>query len=235
MSSRNGMEPNSYFIRTFGCQMNVHDSEHIAGVLEKSGYSRVLKAERAEIVIFNTCCVRKSAEDKVWGNLSGLTSGDAAPLVAVCGCMAELYGQGIMERSPGVDIVFGLDALEHLPELISKSRNGPVCDLGDKDKVRLDRLPFVRSSRSSALVPVSYGCDNQCSYCVVPFVRGKQRSRPADEIVSEVARLVRDGVIEVTLLGQNVNSYGRDLSPRRSFAELLQSVASLPGIRRIRR
>jgi len=234
MSSRNVIEPDSYFVRTFGCQMNVHDSEHIAGVLEESGYSRAAKAEKAEIIVFNTCCVRKSAEDKVWGNLSALPSGDASPMVAVCGCMAELYGQGIFERSPGVDIVFGLDALERLPELINMSRNGPVCDLGDKNKTKLDGLPVVQGRPSSAWVTVSYGCDSHCSYCVVPFVRGKQRSRPAYEIVSEVESLAYGGVIEVTLLGQNVNSYGRDLSPRASFAELLQSVAATPGIQRIR-
>jgi tRNA-2-methylthio-N6-dimethylallyladenosine synthase len=184
--------------------------------------------------VFNTCCVRKSAEDKIWGNLNALRSGDAPPLIAVCGCMAELYGHGIIESCPVVNIVFGLDALERLPELISRSRKGPVCELGDKNTAKLDGLPTVRSRKSSAWIPVSFGCDNECSYCVVPFVRGKQRSLQADEIVTEVESLVRNGVIEVTLLGQNVNSYGRDLSPSVSFANLMKSVASVSGIRRIR-
>ena len=234
MSSLNDMEPNSYFIRTFGCQMNVHDSEHIAGVLEESGYSRASKAEKAEIIVFNTCCVRKSAEDRVWGNLSALQSGSASPLVAVCGCMAERHGHEIIERSPVVDIVFGLDALDRLPELIRHSRNGSICDLGDKDKAMPDWLPSVRGRLARAWVPVSHGCDKCCSYCVVPYVRGKERSRPLDAIISEIESLVGNGVIEVTLLGQNVNSYGRDLSPCTSFAELLRSVASVPGVRRVK-
>jgi tRNA-2-methylthio-N6-dimethylallyladenosine synthase len=228
------MEPDSYFIRTFGCQMNEHDSEHIAGVLEASGYSRVSKAENAGVVVLNTCCVRKSAEDKVWGNLGTLKSDNASQLVAVCGCMAELYGERIFERSSVVDFVFGKDELERLPGLLQMSSDRSVCELGDRNNSKICSLPLVRSRRFSAWVSVSYGCDNYCSYCVVPFVRGKQRSRSADEIISEVRTLVDDGVIEVTLLGQNVNSYGRDLTPCFSFAELLQSVASISGIKRIR-
>ena len=234
MSSQNGIEPNSYIIRTFGCQMNVHDSEHIAGVLEEAGYSRAANVEEAEIIIFNTCCVRESAEDKVWGNLSAIQSDDTSRLVAVCGCMAESHGHKIIERSPVVDIVFGLDSLKRLPELIRRSRNGSICDLGDRDRASLDAVPSIQVRRLRAWVPVSYGCDNRCSYCVVPYVRGKERSRSPEAILSEVESLVGRGAVEVTLLGQNVNSYGRYLCPRASFAELLRSVASVPGIRRVK-
>jgi tRNA-2-methylthio-N6-dimethylallyladenosine synthase len=234
MPSHTFMEPDSYLIRTYGCQMNVHDSEHIAGVLEESGYSPASKAENAEIIVFNTCCVRKGAEDKVWGNLGALQSADESPLVVVCGCMAERHGHEIIERFPVVDIVFGLDALERLPELIRRSGSGPVCDLGDKNEAEPDGLPSVRGRRSSAWVPVSHGCDNHCSYCVVPGVRGGERSRSPYEIMAEAESLVGDGVVEITLLGQNINSYGRDLYPSSSFAELLRSVSSVPGIRRVK-
>jgi len=234
MSSLNGMEPNSYFIRTFGCQMNVHDSEHIAGLLEESGYSRASTPDKAEIIVFNTCSVRQSAEDRVWGNLSALRPGRASPIVAVCGCMAERYGNKIIERSQVVDIVFGLDTLKRLPELIHRSRNGSVCDLGDKNEATLDEVPSVHGRRLSAWVPVSYGCDNCCSFCVVPSVKGKERSRSPDAIIDEIKSLVGKGAIEVTLLGQNVNSYGRDLSPAMSFAEILRSVASVQRIRRVK-
>lgn len=235
MSSPNGRKPKSYFIRTFGCQMNVHDTEHIAGVLEESGWFPARDTDEAELVVLNTCSVRKSAEDGVWGNLGRISSrSDGLPRVAVCGCMAQRYGVEILRRFPVVELVFGLDSLARLPALLKRSNHVPLCDLGDINCAEVDSLPSRPGSLSSAWVPVSHGCNNNCSYCVVPQVRGGERSRPLDEVVTEVVVLAGRGVIEVTLLGQNVNSYGRDLEPRASFARLLELVACVPGIRRVK-
>ena len=225
-----------YFIRNFGCQMNVHDSEHIAGVLENAGYERADSVEQSGLLIFNTCCVRQSAEDRVWGNLGALnlTEGNRGRIVAVCGCMAQRHGVEILRRSPVANLVFGMDALSRLPELIEESRRSPVCDLGDVSHATIDCLPAIRGSKAQAWVPVSHGCDNRCAYCVVPMVRGAQRSRAMSDIVDEVERLVGQGAREIILLGQNVNSYGRDLETTVSFAGLLDAVASVEGIRRVK-
>jgi len=235
MHSPGAKNPDSYFIRTFGCQMNVHDSEHIAGVLEDAGYSRARSILDAGVVIFNTCAVRKSAEDTAWGNISKLgTDPTGSRIVVVCGCMAQRHGVEIMQRFPVVDLVLGLDSLARLPETLMRHTGGFICDLGDISQARVDALPAVRRSRTRAWVPVSHGCSNYCSFCVVPAVRGRERSRPLREIIGEVEELAESGVIEVTLLGQNVNSYGRDLVPTHSFAELLESVASVTRIRRVK-
>ncbi len=235
MSSQLDASPGSFYIRTFGCQMNMHDSEHISGVLTESGYSPAETLHDANTVIFNTCCVRESAEDRVWGNLSTIASRPYGPvLVAVCGCMAARHGVEILRRFPGVRLVFGLDAVERLPELLRASHDSPICDLGDMSSARIDGLPASRRSLSRAWVPVSYGCDNRCAYCVVPSVRGAQRSRPPGEVVAEINRLADEGVVEVTLLGQNVNSFGRDLIGGEEFAHLLERVASVPGIGRVK-
>lgn len=235
MSRQATTNANTFFIRTFGCQMNRHDSEHIAGVLASAGYSRADSIDDADIAIFNTCCVRQSAEDRVWGNLASLASPDRGPkVVAVTGCMAERHREGVIERAGAVDLVFGMDALERLPSLIEACLQKPLCDLGEVQNARIDRLPESREGGARAWVPVSHGCDNDCAYCVVPAVRGRQRSREPEEIASEVARLSGEGVLEVVLLGQNVNSYGRDLSSPAGFARLLEKVASVDGIRRVK-
>lgn len=235
MSLPGGALPCSFYIRTFGCQMNAHDSEHIAGVLEAAGYWNAQKIESADLVIFNTCCVREGAEDRVWGNLGSIAyRSTGLPLVAVCGCMAEKHGVDILWRSPVVRLVFGMDSLSRLTELLEGSVRTPACDLGDVNAASIDYLPEVRRSTSKAWVPVSLGCDNRCSYCVVPGVRGKERSRAPSDVLDEVHRLASAGVIEVTLLGQNVNTYGRDLDKPTGFAGLLRAVASVPGIRRVK-
>jgi len=228
-----GGRPTSYFIRTFGCQMNMHDSEHLEGVLEDSGCIRAAGIAQADIIIFNTCMVRQSAEDKAWGQIEATASRNQAAVLAVCGCMAERYGVEIMSRCPGVNLVFGLDSFDRLADLLDRCDQARLCDLGNIDDASIDRLPSKRSSPSAAWVPVSHGCDRFCSYCVVPLVRGKERSRPFDEIAEEVRHLAEDGVLEVTLLGQNVNSYGRELDGV-SFAGLLEAVAGVPGIRRVK-
>lgn len=227
--------PCSYFIHTFGCQMNAHDSEHVAGVLEDAGYERADGPGSAGLVVFNTCSVRGSAEDRVWGQLSAYSSKPAGgPLVAVFGCMAMRFGVDLLHRCPGVDLVFGLQTLERLPEMIVRCRRARICDTGDIASARYEHLPYRRQATARAWVPVSHGCDNSCSYCVVPFVRGPLRSRPAREILCEVESLVEQGVIEVTLLGQNVNHYGGDIGEAGGFACLLERVASIDGLRRVK-
>ncbi|MBN1289876.1 MAG: tRNA (N6-isopentenyl adenosine(37)-C2)-methylthiotransferase MiaB [Actinobacteria bacterium] len=215
--------------------MNKHDSEHIAGVLEDSGYSRAPTDEEAEIIIMNTCSVRKSAEDKVWGRLSCFAGGVPPPkIVAVGGCMAQLLGESIIDRSPGVRLVFGIGSMDRLPGLIEKSRENPVCDLGDINKAFVDCLPYIPESPVSAWVPVNHGCDNSCSYCIVPAARGNARSRDLDDILREVEKAAGSGRIEVILLGQNVNAYGKDLFPRVRFSQLLDAVSGVQGIQRIK-
>lgn len=237
MSGNKAESHPSFFIRTFGCQMNFHDSEHVAGVLRAAGYRQTGSAEGADVIVFNTCCVREGAEDRVWGNLGSLAGtrgpGGGGPTVAVCGCMAQRHGVEILRRFPAVSLVFGEGSLERLPRLLVECGRAPVCDLGEMDRSAIDRLPAERTSPASAWVPVSHGCDNMCSYCVVPFVRGRERCRPPGEVVEEVRRLAAEGVLEVTLLGQNVNSYGRG-APGGGFAGLLGEVCRVPGIRRVK-
>jgi tRNA-2-methylthio-N6-dimethylallyladenosine synthase len=214
--------------------MNLHDSEHIAGVLQSAGYRPVDAPEHAGVVVFNTCSVRASAEDRVWGNLGALASRDKRGIVAVCGCMAERLGSQILERSRVVDLVFSVGVLASLPELIDECAHSRMCETGNVQDASIDCLPTVRRGDRAAWVPVSHGCDNQCAYCVVPAVRGPERSRPSEEIVAEVEDLVGEGVLEVVLLGQNVNSYGRDLSGNATFASLLRDVCRVQGITRVK-
>lgn len=227
--------PHSYIIHTYGCQMNKHDSEHIAGVLEKCGYVRAGNDDEAEVIILNTCSVRKSAEQKVWGKLGTLIDKDpGAKIIGVAGCMAQVMGEYIIERSPAVNIVFGLDSLNRIQELIEQGRISPICDLGDINKAEIDLLPCVPESSYSAWVPVSHGCDNNCSYCIVPRARGRVRSRELGYIISEVKELAGRGIIEIVLLGQNVNSYGNDLKNKTGFEILLDEVAKVRGLRRVK-
>lgn len=216
--------------------MNTHDSEHIAGVLESAGYRRVTSADEATVAVFNTCCVRQGAEDRVWGNLSTLASRpNGSRTVAVCGCMAQRHGVDILRRFLGVRLVFGLDSLSRLPELLEACITVPTCDLGDINRAAVDRLPAIRPGSLSAWVPISHGCDNMCAYCVVPSVRGRERSRTPEDVLEEVSALASGGVVEVTLLGQNVNTYGRELGGGgAAFAGLLESVAAVSGIRRVK-
>ena len=225
----------SFHIKTFGCQMNVHDSEHIAGILEEAGFQRSGSESEADISILNTCSVRQGAEDRVWGNLAANASRvETGRQVAVCGCMAQRHGVDILRRFPGVRLVFGLGAFARLPELLRKSVQDRLCETGGIDEALIDRLPSRRSSTARAWVPVSHGCSNSCAYCVVPLVRGRERSRPPGEVIDEIEVLASQGVMEVTLLGQNINSYGCELGAAVHFGGLLESVASVPGIHRVK-
>jgi tRNA-2-methylthio-N6-dimethylallyladenosine synthase len=236
-------EGRRYLIRTFGCQMNEHDSERIAGLLESDGMVRTEEAARAEVVVLNTCAVRQNADDRLYGNLGRLRGVKAAHprmRIVVAGCLAQKDRGEIQRRAPWVDVVVGTHALPGVLELLRLAeREGPQMDVREYTEVFPSALPARRQVRHHAWVSVSVGCDNRCTFCIVPLVRGAQRSRPLGEILAEVQGLAGQGVVEVTLLGQNVNTYGRDLtvpgSPRKPrFGALLRAVNAVEGIRRIR-
>jgi tRNA-2-methylthio-N6-dimethylallyladenosine synthase len=232
-----------YLIRTFGCQMNEHDSERIAGVLEDAGMSPAERVDDAEVIVLNTCAVRENADNRLYGNLGQLRAAkEANPRlrIAVAGCLAQKDRGEIQRRAPWVDVVLGTYALPKVVELLERAReDGPQLDVEEYTEVFPSALPARREVRHHAWVSVSVGCDNRCSFCIVPLVRGPQRSRPLGEILAEVQGLARDGVLEITLLGQNVNTYGRDLtvpgSPRKPlFASLLRAVDEVEGLERVR-
>ena len=232
-------EPRRYIVRTFGCQMNVHDSERLAGLLEADGMVAVTDVAEADVVVLNTCCIRENADNKLYGTLGHLKSlKDARPgmQIAVAGCLAQKDRHIIQERAPYVDVVLGTHNTGSAVDLLHRSTDdGPVMEILDESEAFPSALPVRRDLAWSAWVTIQIGCDNSCAFCIVPSVRGKEISRPFGEIVAEVESLVAQGVVEVTLLGQNVNSYGRDLTRRRPlFAELLRAVGNVDGLRRVR-
>ncbi len=232
-----------YLLRTFGCQMNEHDSERIAGLLESDGHVRTEEAAEAEVVVFNTCAIRENADNRLYGNL-----GHLRPLkernprlrIVVAGCLAQKDQGEIQVRAPWVDVVVGTHALPGLLDLLERAHaEGPQMDVREFTEVFPSALPARREVAHHAWVSITVGCDNACTFCIVPLVRGPQRSRPMDDVLAEVRDVSRRGVVEVTLLGQNVNTYGRDLTVPGSsraplFAELLRAVDGIEGIRRIR-
>ncbi|HEX3043172.1 MAG TPA: tRNA (N6-isopentenyl adenosine(37)-C2)-methylthiotransferase MiaB, partial [Bacillota bacterium] len=233
-----------YFITTFGCQMNVHDSEVLAGMLESLEYTAAASPEAADLILLNTCCVRENAENRTFGhigNLKVLKEQKPGLVIGVCGCMAQepTEVEKIKTKFPWVDLVFGTHNLHELPELLKQvsETHSQVIEVWDHDGTIREGLPVKRTDRFRAWVTIMYGCNNFCAYCIVPYVRGRERSRAPEVVIDEIRDLVRDGVREVTLLGQNVNSYGQDLpeSERiRNFAGLLREIAKGTGIRRIR-
>lgn len=230
-----------YNIETWGCQMNEEDSEKIAGMLETLGYSETLKREEADCIIFNTCCVRENAELKVYGNLGRLKKLKAKNpelVIAVCGCMMQQAGvaEELLKHYPYVDIVFGTHQAHRFPEYLAqvKADRGQVLDIESDQNGIVEGLPLVRKSNLSAYVTIMYGCDNFCTYCIVPFVRGRERSRKSSDILQEIKDLVAQGYVEFTLLGQNVNSYGKGLEEDINFAKLLRMVNDIPGVKRLR-
>lgn len=228
----------TYFIRTFGCQMNLHDSERVSGLLDSLGCLEVSGPEDADIVIFMTCCVREAADTRLYGQCSSCKSLPASPsgrrIVAVGGCIAQRDGESLLKNLDNVDVVFGTDSIAHVGDLIAdvfESGGSRVrCIEGDTG-VATD-MPWHRATSYHAWVPIMTGCNNFCSYCIVPYVRGREKSRSFEQIVDEVTGLVRAGVREITLLGQNVNSYGRDSFGSPRFAELLRAVGET-GVERI--
>ena len=205
---------------TYGCQQNVADSEKIKGMLKDMGYAFTEDRQSAKLVIFNTCAVREHAEDRVFGNVGALKKYKLANpdvIIALCGCMMQQkhIAKKIEESFPFVDLVFGTHVVHRLPELLYKAltRRKRVFELPDIDGVIAEGIPVVRDSDSKAWLPIMYGCNNFCTYCVVPYVRGRERSREVSDIEREFRELVDSGYREITLLGQNVNSYGKDLNP----------------------
>ena len=229
----------AYYIETFGCQMNVRDSETAAGLLETIGYTRAETKESADIILFNTCCVRDHAEKRVFGNIGALKEKkDETPnlILGVFGCMTQQkdVAEKLYNRFPFVDIVFGTNMLSRLPQFIENAQSGGRTLAVDENNITIeDDLPSIRTGKINAFVNINYGCDNYCTYCIVPFVRGRERSREPQAVAEEAKRLVAEGYSEITLLGQNVNSYGKDLNGA-SFANLLELVSGVAGLQRIR-
>lgn len=226
---------------TYGCQQNVADSEHIKGMLEKMGYGFTDDRQKAKLVLFNTCAVREHAEDRVFGNVGALKKYKLANpdvIIALCGCMMQQkhIAEKIKESFPFVDLVFGTHVVHKFPELVytALTRRKRVFELPDMDGVIAEGIPVKRDNDRKAWIPIMYGCNNFCSYCVVPYVRGRERSREAEDVINEFKQLVSEGYKEITLLGQNVNSYGKDLEPKVSFSELLRRINALDGDFRIR-
>lgn len=226
---------------TYGCQQNVADSEKIKGMLSEMGYGFTENRFEAKLIIFNTCAVREHAEDRVFGNVGTLKSykrENPEIIIACCGCMMQQkhIADKIKQSFPFVDLVFGTHVVHRMPELLFKAltRKKRVFELPDTDGAIAEGVPVLRDNDKKAWLPIMYGCNNFCSYCIVPYVRGRERSREADIIISEAQELIESGYKEITLLGQNVNSYGKDLSPQISFAELLRRINALDGDFRIR-
>src|SRR3954467_2310636 len=230
-----------FYVRTYGCQMNEHASERIAGVLAADGLEPTDDIAEADVVVLNTCCIRENADNKLYahlGDLKALKAERPGMQIAVGGCLAQKDREGVRERAPFVDVVFGTHNLAHAPALLRDAEaNGPVVEILDEHEAYPSALPARRDVDHSAWVTIQIGCDNTCAFCIVPSVRGKEVSRRTGDILHEVEALARDGVIEITLLGQNVNSYGRDLGAgqfRPQFADLLRTLDAVDGIERIR-
>lgn len=227
-----------YLIKTHGCQANERDSENIAGMLEEIGYIRTEEEAKADLVIINTCAIRSGAEDKVWGELGALKrykSLNEDMIIGLCGCMAqeEKTCRDILSTYKQVDLIFGTHNLDELPALIHKAMKGKTIEVNSFEGEVIEDLPSRRESKYKALVNIMYGCDKFCAYCIVPYTRGKERSRLIEDVLKEVEDLKKEGYKEITLLGQNVNAYGKDLGLGYDFATLLDKVAKI-GIPRVR-
>ena len=227
-----------YFVTTFGCQMNAHDSERIKGMLESIGLGEAPSQDEADVVVFNTCTIREKPDQRLAAHLAqakALKDGDPERVIAVGGCYAEAQRERIFERYPFVDVAFGPGSIPHLADWLGAGGDGPRGRFATWTHFAGD-LPTRRERPFQAWVQVSMGCNSKCAYCIVPSVRGREQSRRPGDVVAEVSALAADGVREITLLGQNVNSYGRDLLPgiRTGFAELLRACDAVEGIDRIR-
>jgi len=231
----------TYDIRVFGCQMNEHDSEKLAGMLEEMGYVKAAPGDQADVIVFETCCVRENAEEKIYGHLGVLKPsecGGKRSIIAIAGCMMQQpqIVEKIRQSYRHVGIVFGTHNLHTFPELLYRyiTTRKRVFDIWDDGKQVVEGAPVTRAEKVKAWVNIMLGCNNFCSYCIVPYVRGRERSRSKDDILNEVRQLSESGYKEITLLGQNVNSYGNDLGKKDAFADLLYDLNGIDGIERIR-
>ncbi len=231
--------PRTYEVRTYGCQMNVHDSERLSGLLEDAGYLKVAAGDQADVVVFNTCAVRENADNRLYGNLGHLAPVKAARpgmQIAVGGCLAQKDRSTITQRAPYVDVVFGTHNIGSLPVLLERARvqEEAQVEILESLEVFPSTLPTKRESAYAAWVSVSVGCNNTCTFCIVPSLRGKEKDRRPGEILAEVEALVAEGVSEITLLGQNVNSYGVEFGDRQAFSKLLRACGDIDGLERVR-
>jgi tRNA-2-methylthio-N6-dimethylallyladenosine synthase len=231
--------PRTYRVRTYGCQMNVHDSERLAGLLEGAGYLPAAEGDDADVVVLNTCAVRENADNRLYGNLGHLRPvKDARPgmQIAVGGCLAQKDRGEIVRRAPWVDVVFGTHNVGSLPALLERARHNAEAQVEIKEALEVfpSSLPARRDSAYSGWVSISVGCNNTCTFCIVPSLRGREKDRRPGDVLAEVRALVDQGVLEVTLLGQNVNSYGAEFGDRGAFAALLRACGEIDGLERIR-
>ncbi len=226
-----------YWLATYGCQMNVFDSETIAATLEGMALYSVEAPEDADVIVFNTCCVRENADLKVYGRLGEfkrLKKSNPDLTIVVAGCLAQKDGEAMRAAHPHVDLVLGTHNLRDLRARLQEVRETRAPQVRVEQPGADLELPSKRGSTFQAWIPISVGCDEYCTFCIVPFVRGRMRSRPPESVVAEARRLAGQGYVEVTLLGQNVNAYGDDLTPPLDFADLLWRIAEVEGIRRLR-
>ena len=229
----------TYEVRTHGCQMNVHDSERLSGLLEDAGYVAASAGAGADVVVFNTCAVRENADNKLYGNLGQLASVKRTRpgmQIAVGGCLAQKDRSTITEKAPWVDVVFGTHNIGSLPVLLERARVAEEAQVEILESLEVfpSTLPTKRESAYAAWVSISVGCNNTCTFCIVPALRGKEKDRRPGEILAEIEALVAEGVTEVTLLGQNVNAYGVEFGDRQSFSRLLRACGSVEGLERVR-
>lgn len=227
------------FIKTFGCQMNVNDSEYIIGQLEQLGYSTTEDIFKSNLILLNTCCVRAKVEQKIYsliGKIKKIKENNPNVILGICGCMAQKEKENIFERAPYVDFIFSPSQVNNLEEIINtvKYDNKKYISCDNTPEFSFNHIPVKRESKISAWIQIMRGCNNYCSYCVVPYTRGPEQSRGVSEIMSEVNILAKDKYKEIFLLGQNVNSYGNDLSQSATFSKLLESLNNINGIERIR-
>ena len=241
MTLENNMDKKLFCISTYGCQMNEEDSEKLSGMLKSQGYERTENKEEASIIIFNTCCVRENAENKVFGNLGQLKQlkkKNPNLVIAICGCMMQQVGMAdkVLKTFPYVDIIFGTHNAHKFPEYLHRvlQEGVQVKEILNKEEGIVEGLPIDRKSDVKAFVTIMYGCNNFCTYCIVPCVRGRERSRKSEDIIKEIEELVSQGYKEITLLGQNVNSYGKGLEEDIDFAGLLRKVNEVKGLERVR-
>ncbi|MDP9845730.1 tRNA (N6-isopentenyl adenosine(37)-C2)-methylthiotransferase MiaB [Streptosporangium lutulentum] len=229
----------TYEVRTYGCQMNVHDSERLSGLLENAGYVPAAQGETADVVVFNTCAVRENADNKLYGNLGHLRPSkmsNPGMQIAVGGCLAQKDQGEIVRKAPWVDVVFGTHNIGSLPVLLERARIQQEAQVEIKESLETfpSTLPTKRESAYAAWVSVSVGCNNTCTFCIVPALRGKEKDRRPGDVLNEVRTLVDQGVLEVTLLGQNVNTYGVEFGDKLAFGKLLRACGTIEGLERVR-